>query len=98
MSPVLEIILKVLAIAIIILLAIGCIGAGLILCKWFTDDLNDYYAAQRDLKRWELECLKAPMHATLNNTIDDLHSFSAIGPAGGYYGGKMSLWGILSYF
>ena len=55
MSPVLEIILKVLAIAIIILLAIGCIGAGFILCKWFTDDLNDYYAAQRDLRRWELE-------------------------------------------
>ena len=55
MLPVLEIILKVLAIAIIILLAIGCIGAGFILCKWFTDDLNDYYAAQRDLRRWELE-------------------------------------------
>ncbi len=44
------------------------------------------------------ECLKAPMHATLNNTIDDLYSFSAIVPAGEYYGEKMSLWGILSYF
>ncbi len=34
------------------------------------------------------ECLKAPMHATLNNTIDDLHSFSAIGPAGDIMAGK----------
>ncbi len=55
MSPILEILLVVIVDAIIILLAIGCIGAGFILCKWFTDDLNDYYEAQRDLKRWELE-------------------------------------------
>ena len=24
------------------------------------------------------ECLKAPMHATLNNTIDDLYSFQQL--------------------
>lgn len=48
-------ILKIIAIVVIIFLAIACIGAGFILCKWFTDDLNDYYEAQRDLKRWELE-------------------------------------------
>lgn len=55
MLPVLEILLEIIVIAVVILLAIGCIGSGFILCKWFTDDLNDYYDAQRDLKRWEFE-------------------------------------------
>lgn len=53
MSPVLEILLEVIVDAIIILLAIGCIGAGFILCKWFTDDLNAYYEGERERKREE---------------------------------------------
>ncbi|MGN0220209.1 MAG: hypothetical protein ACI4AX_07995 [Muribaculaceae bacterium] len=47
-------ILKIIAIVVIIFLAIACIGAGFILCKWFTDDLNDYYEGERERKREEL--------------------------------------------
>lgn len=53
MLPILEILLVVIVDAIIIILAIGCIGAGFILCKWFTDDLNAYYEGERERKREE---------------------------------------------
>lgn len=46
-------ILKIIAIAVIIFLAIACIGAGFVLCKWFTDDLNAYYEGERERKREE---------------------------------------------
>lgn len=55
MTFVLGILLKIIVGIILLILLITGIVVPIILGKWFTDDLNGYYEAQRDFKRWELE-------------------------------------------